>query len=272
MTARTFITVAAGLALFAATTLTSAPNLAGETRLLRFPATNGKDLVFSYAGQLYTVPISGGVARRLTDGPGYAVFPRFSSDGATLAFTAQYDGNTEVYSMPASGGSPKRLTFSATLNRDDLADRMGPNNVVMGWRNTAPEIVFRSRARSFNPFIGELLTVRLDAELPSQLPVPRGGFISFSPDDSRIAYNRIFREFRTWKNYRGGMADDVWIYDLKSGALENITQNDAQDIFPCGLRTTASTLSRSAPGGEISSPTISPPRRPGRSRSSPSSM
>ncbi len=232
MTARTFITVAAGLALFAATTLTSAPNLAGETRLLRFPATNGKDLVFSYAGQLYTVPISGGVARRLTDGPGYAVFPRFSSDGATLAFTAQYDGNTEVYSMPASGGSPKRLTFSATLNRDDLADRMGPNNVVMGWRNTAPEIVFRSRARSFNPFIGELLTVRLDAELPSQLPVPRGGFISFSPDDSRIAYNRIFREFRTWKNYRGGMADDVWIYDLKSGALENITQNDAQDIFP----------------------------------------
>jgi len=232
MIARMFLRLVAGLALAAPTLLFAASADAGDTRLLRFPATNGREIVFSYAGQLYSVPVAGGVARRLTDGPGYAIFPRFSPDGTTLAFTAQYDGNTEVYRMPAAGGTPKRLTFSAALSRDDLADRMGPNNVVMGWRNTAPEIVFRSRARSFNPFIGELLTVGPDAEVPTQLPVPRGGFVSFSPDDSRIAYNRIFREFRTWKNYRGGMADDIWIYDLKSGALENITQNDAQDIFP----------------------------------------
>jgi tricorn protease len=232
MTARTFFNIVASTALAASSLFAAAPGDPGETRLLRFPATNGKEIVFSYAGQLYSVPVAGGVARRLTDGPGYAIFPRFSPDGGTLAFTAQYDGNTEVYSMPATGGTPKRLTFSATLSRDDVADRMGPNNVVMGWRNTSPEIVFRSRARSFNPFIGELLTVGLDAEVPAQLPVPRGGFVSFSPDDSRIAYNRIFREFRTWKNYRGGMADDIWIYDLKSGKLENITQNDAQDIFP----------------------------------------
>ncbi len=203
-----------------------------ETRLLRFPATNGETIVFSYAGQLHAVPAAGGVARRLTDGPGYAIFPRFSADGKQLAFTAQYDGNTEVYVMPATGGVPKRLTVSATLDRDDLADRMGPNNVVMGWRNTAPEVVFRSRWRSFNPFIGELYTVRMDGDLPTQLPVPRGGFVSYSPDDTKIAYNRIFREFRTWKNYRGGMADDVWIFDLKSGALENITNDPAQDIFP----------------------------------------
>ncbi|HRE04674.1 MAG TPA: PDZ domain-containing protein [Opitutaceae bacterium] len=203
-----------------------------ETRMLRFPTTNGENIVFSYAGQLYTVPSAGGTARRLTDGPGYAIFPRFSPDGKTLAFTAQYDGNTEVYQMPAAGGAPVRLTYSATLGRDDLADRMGPNNIVMTWRNTKPEIVFRSRWRTFNPFIGELYSVGLDAEVPAQLPVPRGGFVSFSPDDNRIAYNRIFREFRTWKNYRGGMADDIWIFDLKSGALENITQNDAQDLFP----------------------------------------
>lgn len=202
------------------------------TRLLRFPATNGQTIVFSYAGQLYTVPAEGGTARRLTDGPGYAIFPRFSADGTQLAFTAQYDGNTEVYVMPAGGGTPKRLTISATLDRDDLADRMGPNNIVFGWRNTAAEVVYRSRARSFNPFIGQLNTVGLDGDLPRQLPVPRGGSVSFSPDDTKIAYNRIFREFRTWKQYRGGMADDIWIFDLKSGALENITENPAQDIFP----------------------------------------
>ena len=203
-----------------------------STRLLRFPATNGKAIVFSYAGQLYTVGADGGTARRLTDGPGYAIFPHFSADGTQLAFTAQYDGNTEVYVMPADGGTPKRLTTSATLDRDDLADRMGPNNIVMGWRNTAPEVVFRSRWHSFNPFIGQLCTVGLDGDLPAPLPVPRGGFVSYSPDDSKIAYNRVFREFRTWKQYRGGMADDIWIFDLKTGALENITNNPAQDLFP----------------------------------------
>lgn len=214
------------------TTLHAAPPQLTETRLLRFPTTNGEQIVFSYAGQLYTVGMAGGTARRLTDGPGYAIFPRFSNDGRQLAFTAQYDGNTEVYVMPSTGGVPQRLTYSATLSRDDLADRMGPNNIVMTWKNKSSEVVFRSRWRSFNPFIGELFSVRLDADIPTQLPVPRGGFVSFSPDDRKIAYNRVFREFRTWKNYKGGMADDIWIYDLKSGEIENITQNEAQDLFP----------------------------------------
>lgn len=208
------------------------PTAADETKLLRFPATNGKDIVFSYAGQLYTVPLAGGTARRLTDTPGYAIFPRFSADGAQIAFNAQYDGNTEVYVMPAQGGTPQRLTVSATLDRDDVADRMGPNNIVMTWKNRSPEIVFRSRWQSFNPFIGRLMTVGLDGDVPDQLPVPHGGFMTFSPDDSKIAYNRIFREFRTWKRYRGGMADDVWIFDLKTGAIENITNHPAQDIQP----------------------------------------
>ncbi|MBI2517647.1 MAG: PD40 domain-containing protein [Opitutae bacterium] len=209
-----------------------AENPPEQTRLLRFPATNGTEIVFSYAGQLYAVGLEGGTARRLTDGPGWAVFPRFSADGAQLAFTAQYDGNTEVYVMPAEGGTPRRLTYTATLGRDDLSDRMGPNNLVMAWKNKTNEIAFRSRMHDANDFIGQLYTVGPDAEVPQQLPVPRGGFLSFSPDDTKMAYNRVFREFRTWKRYRGGMADDVWIFDFKTGALENITHNDAQDIIP----------------------------------------
>ncbi len=202
------------------------------TRLLRFPATNGTQIVFCYAGEIYTVGKEGGIARRLTSGPGYSSFPRFSPDGKQIAFTSQYDGNTEVYVMPADGGTPKRLTTSATLGRDDISDRMGPNNLVMAWQNTKPLVVFRSRMKTFNDFIGSLFTVGLDAELPGQLPVPRGGFVSFSPDDSKMAYNQVFREFRTWKHYRGGMADDVWIYDFKTGATENLTNNPAQDICP----------------------------------------
>lgn len=203
-----------------------------ETRLLRFPTTNGEQIVFSYAFDLYTVPVSGGVARKMTSHTGDEMFPRFSPDGSQIAFTGQYDGNTEVYLMPANGGVPKRLTYTATLGRDDVSDRMGPNNLVMTWKNQSPEVVFRSRKTSFNSFIGYLYSVSTDGELPAQVAVPRGGFCSFSPDDSKMAYNRVFREFRTWKRYRGGMADDIWVYDFNSKQVENITNNPSQDIIP----------------------------------------
>ncbi len=202
-----------------------------ETRLLRFPAIHGDSVAFSYAGNLYTASANGGVARRLTSHDGYEMFARFSPDGKWLAFTGQYDGNTEVYLMPAAGGPPKRLTFTATLNRDDVSDRMGPNNIVMGWKNDS-EIIFRSRMHDPNDFIGQLYTVHIKGGLPQQIPVPRGGFCSFSPDGKKMAYNRIFREFRTWKRYRGGMANDIWIHEFDSHKTINITENPACDTFP----------------------------------------
>lgn len=203
-----------------------------EARLLRFPTTNGQQIVFSYAGNLYSVSTSGGQARRLTSDEGYEMFPRFSADGKWLAFTGQYDGNTEVYLIPATGGVPERLTYTATLGRDDVGDRMGPNNIVMAWKNKSNEIAFRSRMRSYNSFNGQLYTITPQGDLPQELPVVRGGFLSFSPDDSKMAYNRVFREFRTWKRYRGGMADDVWVFDFASKKIENITNHESQDIIP----------------------------------------
>ncbi|MFO0969165.1 MAG: PDZ domain-containing protein [Gemmataceae bacterium] len=189
-------------------------------------------VVFSYAtGNLYTVPAKGGVARRLTSHEGYEMFAHFSPDGKWLAFTGQYDGNTEVYLMPAEGGAPKRLTFTATLGRDEISDRMGPNNIVMGWKNNE-EVIFRSRMREPNDFIGQLYTVDVKGHLPKQIPVPRGGFCSFAPDGKKMAYNRVFREFRTWKRYRGGMADDIWIHDFDKKTTENITNTPDQDVFP----------------------------------------
>ncbi|MDF1548599.1 MAG: PDZ domain-containing protein [Bacteroidales bacterium] len=203
-----------------------------EARLLRFPAIHGNQLIFTYAGDLYTVDATGGIARKLTNDIGYEMFARFSPDGKTIAFTGQYDGNTEVYTMLSQGGVPKRITYTATLGRDDVGDRMGPNNIVFGWKHDNKTIAFRSRKKSYNSFNGSLFTVNIDGSLPEEIPVPRSGFCSFSPDDQKMAYNRIFREFRTWKRYRGGMADDVWIYDFKTNKIENITNNPAQDIIP----------------------------------------
>jgi tricorn protease len=203
-----------------------------ETRLLRFPTIHGNQLIFTYAGDLYTVDATGGLARKLTNDIGYETFARFSPDGKTVAFTAQYDGNTEVYTMDAQGGVPKRITYTATLGRDDIADRMGPNNLVMGWKHDNQNIVFRTRKKSYNSFNGSLYTVNIDGSMGEELPFPRGGFCSYSPDDQKLAFNRIFREFRTWKRYRGGMADDIWIFDFKTKKTINITDKPAQDIIP----------------------------------------
>jgi tricorn protease len=213
--------------------LTAWPAMAPEeARVLRFPAIHGDKIVFTYAGDLYLVPASGGVARKLTSHHGYEAFPRFSPDGRFIAFTGEYDGNREVYLIPAEGGIPVRLTYTPVLSRDDISDRMGPNNIVMGWTPDGEKIIFRSRMREWNDFNGQLYLVSRQGGLPEQLPLPRGGFCSFSPDGQKLAYNRIFREFRTWKRYRGGMADDIWIYDFKTRKIENITNNPALDIMP----------------------------------------
>ena len=204
-----------------------------EAKILRFPTIHGNDVVFTHGGDLYSVNINGGVAHKITnDFDGYEMFARFSPDGKHLAFTGQYDGNTEVYVMPyPECGTPLRLTYTATLSRDDVSDRMGPNNMVMAWKDNE-NIVFRSRKQSWDDFVGQLFLANIEGGIAEQLPLPEGGWISYSPDGKKIAYNRVMREFRTWKYYKGGMADDVWIYDFKTKKIENITQNDAQDIFP----------------------------------------
>ncbi|MDR0429144.1 MAG: PDZ domain-containing protein [Tannerellaceae bacterium] len=208
----------------------SAALAAGEGRLLRFPATNGNEIVFSYAGDLYKVSINGGEASRLTSHVGYEMFPKFSPDGKTIAFTGQYDGNTEVYTIPASGGEPLRVTYTPTNARDDLGDRMGPNNIVMAWTPDGENIVYRNRISS--GFDGKLFVVNREGGLSQPIPLPEGGFCCYSPDGSKLAYNRVMREFRTWKYYKGGMADDVWVYDPAKKMVENITNNNAQDIMP----------------------------------------
>ncbi|MDR0982900.1 MAG: PDZ domain-containing protein [Culturomica sp.] len=205
---------------------------AEEARLLRFPHVNGDKIVFSYAGDLYTVGTGGGVARRLTSHVGYEMFAHYSPDGKWIAFTGQYDGNTEVFLIPSEGGVPKRMTFTATLSRDDLGDRMGPNNIVLGWTPDGKNILFRSRRYTFNDFTGQLFTVSIDGGMPVEVPLVNCGFASYSPDGKQLAYNYIFREFRTWKRYEGGMADDVRIFDFASGESEKITDDKRQSIFP----------------------------------------
>ena len=164
---------------------------ADEARLLRFPATNGSQVVFTYAGDLYTASINGGEAKRLTSHVGYEMFAKFSPDGQSIAFTGEYDGNREVYLMPAGGGEPKRLTYTSTNSRDDLGDRMGPNNIVMAWTNDGKQVVYRNRIG--DGFEGQLWTIGKDGGMSEQIPLPEGGWVSYSPDGKQMAYKGIRR-------------------------------------------------------------------------------
>ena len=203
-----------------------------EARLLRFPAVGGGKIVFCYAGNLYSVGIDGGRAVKLTSDVGYECFPKISPDGKTVAFTAQYDGNTEVYTIPITGGEPRRLTYSALVSRDKVGERMGPNNIVMGWTPDGKQVIYRSKQWCFSGLRAQLCKVDAQGGLPEFIPTTEGGFCSYSPDGKKLAMNRMFREFRTWKYYRGGQADDIWINTVGTTRLEKITDNDAQDIFP----------------------------------------
>ncbi len=201
-----------------------------EGRLMRFPDIYRDKIVFSYAGDLWLVSGAGGEARRITSSPGLELFPKFSPDGKWIAFTGQYDGNFNVYVMPADGGQPRQLTYLPDVGQ--VPERMGPNNMVITWFPDSKRVLFLSRRDTFNTWFGRLFSVSIEGGLPERLPIDKGGLTSFSPDGDRIAYNRIFRNFRTWKRYTGGMAQDIWIYDFKAKSIERITDYPGTDTYP----------------------------------------
>jgi len=199
-----------------------------DARLLRFPDIHGDAIVFSHGGDLWSVPASGGPARRLTSGDGLELFPRFSPDGRWIAFTGQYDGSSDVYVIPAAGGVPRRLTWYPSR---EYPERMGIDNMVIGWTPDG-KVLFRSQRGPIGGFVGEPYTVDPEGGPVERFPLPEVGFASFSPDGKKMAITRIFRDFRTWKRYQGGLAQDVWIYDTASRALERITDWRGTDTQP----------------------------------------
>ncbi len=203
---------------------------ADEARLLRFPDVSHDKVAFSYAGDIYVAPRTGGQATRLTSHDGLELFAKFSPDGNTIAFTGQYDGDQAVYIMPVAGGTPKKLSYHPAMQH--LAERMGPENIVMGWYHDGSKVYFRSRKEGADVWFGRVYLVDTAGGMPQPLPMHQAGFTSFSPDAKKVAFCPIFRDFRTWKRYKGGMAQDVWIFDLNTYENKKITDWIGTDNKP----------------------------------------
>ncbi len=187
--------------------------------LAQSPALNANEIVFGYAGDLWRVPRAGGQASRLTSGPGIERLPRFSPDGTQIAFTGEYDGNTDIFVIPAAGGVPKRLTWHPSFD------------IALGWSPDGKKILFQSPRTSFT-FVSQLFTLNLDGVMPEELPLPMGNEGSFSPDGTRLAYVPLQRAFNAWKRYRGGMTTPVWIATLSDSTIEKVPRDNSNDICP----------------------------------------
>jgi tricorn protease len=193
---------------------------ASEPRpLLRRPAVNRTHIVFTYAGDLWNVPRAGGDAIRLTTGAGVETDPYFSPDGSRIAFTGEYDGNTDVYLVPSTGGVPQRVTFHPAID------------IVQGWSSDGRRILFRS-ARASHTRSNHLFTIAVDGVFPEQLPLPMAEEGAFSPDGSKLAYMPLARAFDSWKRYRGGRMAVVWIATLADSSIEKIPRVDSNDFNP----------------------------------------
>ena len=193
-----------------------------QTKLLRFPDIRGDRVVFTYAGDLWTAPATGGTATHLTSHPGVELFGKFSPDGKWIAFTGQYDGDEQVYVVPTSGGEPRQLTFYPA--RGPLAPRWGWDNQVFGWSKDGKRIFFRSLRDSWSLPIARLYSVSVDGGPATPFPMPTAGSGDLSPENDEIVYSPQSRDFRTEKRYGGGQANQLFIFNLNTNATKRITE------------------------------------------------
>ena len=187
-----------------------------DTRMLQTPAVRGNHIVFAYAGDLWTAEINGENVRRLTSHEGVESNPVFSPDGKWIAFSGEYDGNTDVYIVSADGGVPRRLTWhpEADTVRDFTPD--------------GSAVLFVSRRDSFTRRYSQLFTVPVTGGFPAQLEIPNAFKAAYSPDGKQMAYTPLPEPFRQWKHYRGGTASRIWLYTFGDRSVVQVPQPEGR--------------------------------------------
>ncbi len=205
---------------------------AAHAALPRFPQPTGDRIVFVADGNVWSVGKNGGEAVRLTSAQGQDMFPRASPDGRWIAYTETSRAGTDIWIVPAAGGAARRLTFHPA-SEAGTGGRHGPDNMVVTWTNNSKSIVFMTKRDQWNGQVWNLYKVSVDGGAATPMPIDGAvGLASFAPDGHTIAYNRIFRNFRTWKRYNGGLAQQVFTYDFDSKALTQITNWSGTNTSP----------------------------------------
>lgn len=206
------------LALLAALPLSAS----ADTRLVAEPANGGERIAFTYDNDLWLAGRDGGPARRLTSAAGREQAPSFSPDGRWLAFSADYQGNTDVYVMPAGGGEARRLTWHPSAD------------LVRGFTADGKAVLFTTQRSLHTNRFTEFYTVPVEGGVPSRLPVPHGHKAALSADGQYIAYTPLGERFGQWKHYRGGTQSRIWIMRLSDYSVTEVPKpaSGANDTDP----------------------------------------
>ena len=191
-----------------------------DARLFQYPDVSDTHIAFSYGGDIWLADKNGGDATRLTSAKGNETFAKFSPDGSQIAFSGNYDGNSDIYVMDVKGSVPKRVTHHGMMDR------------LLDWYPDGKSLLFVNSSESGKQRFSQFYSISPNGGIPKKLPMAYGEFGNLSPDASKIAFTDRSRIFRTWKRYRGGTASDVWIFDLTTLESENITANNANDELP----------------------------------------
>ena len=200
-------------------------NVSGQinAKLMRYMDVSQKQIAFVYGGDIWLVDKEGGLAYQLTSSPGEESWPKFSPDGETLAYSANYNGNTDIYTLPVTGGIPHRVTYNAS------ADRM------IEWHPDGKQILFASARENGVSRLNQFFLVNKEGGLPEKIKIPYGELASFSPEGNKLAYITKITENYPFKRYRGGMTSDIIIYDFTTNSTERITTDEANDGKPTWL-------------------------------------
>ena len=188
-----------------------------EARLVRYPHVHQNKVAFTYLGDIWTANSDGSEVRRLTVHPARDAYPRFSPDGQTIAFSSNRYGNLDVFVMPAAGGQPSRITFHSAQDQ------------VLGWSPDGKRVLFSSnRGERFGVM---LYTVDLEGGIPVSAGPDIGLYASYSPDGTRLAFNRMSQVY--WrKGYRGSNQSDITVMEVAAGRFTGLTDFNGMDSWP----------------------------------------
>jgi len=189
----------------------SATNFAGDINgYYRYPALHGNTIVFVAEGDLWKVPVSGGMAQRLTTHPGEETNPHISPDGATIAFTATYEGPSEVYTMPITGGIPQRCTFE---NESSIATTWSPSG----------NIIYTTSHYSTLPN-AQLVSYNLQTKQRTRIPLSQASEGTYNDSGNTLFFVRPAYHRNVTKRYKGGTARKIWKFT--KGQTEAIQLSD----------------------------------------------
>jgi tricorn protease len=184
---------------------------------LRFPTIHRDSVVFGSEDDLWAVPTSGGIARRLTSGLGTTAHPVLSPDGSRLAFVSQGDTHPEVFCMPAEGGPARRLTY------------LGGATDVIGW---APDGRILAVSSASQPFGRWMLPMAIDPDSGAIERLPMGPLraMSHEPGGPGVVLARHSVDPARWKRYRGGTAGQLWVDRRGDGTFRRILATLTSDL------------------------------------------